>query len=97
MPKQTPHDDFLGGGARFNSVGGGVPDTDPASGDSGPIPALPRRSPGSLRTIILVVVIALLAAVLYVVSDFGLGGVTTLNHGGGISPAEKPQGPPKNF
>ena len=97
MAKQSPHDNFLGGGARFNSVGGAVPDADPSAGDTGPIPAPPRRSPGHVRTLIIVVVIALLAAVLYVVSDFGLGGVETHTHGAGVSPAEKPDSPPKNF
>ena len=95
MAKQQQKENFLGGFS-FNEAGATATPHDPAGDDSGPIVVPSRPSPQNLRTVIIVAVILLLAGVLYVVGDYGLGGVTH-TQGHGVSPDEKPTIPDRNF
>jgi hypothetical protein len=98
MAKQPPKEEFLGG-FTFNEAGARPAEPDAATDDTGPIRVPTRITPQGVRTTIIVIVVLLLIAVLYVVSDYGLGGVSkSTGHpnaagGGPIGPS----GPPKNF
>lgn len=95
MAKLPPKDEFLGGFA-FNQAGDGSSEKDPAADDTGPIRVPSRLTPQGLRILIIIGIIVLLAAVLSVVNDYGLGGVVH-TQGHGISPEERPTVPTRNF
>lgn len=84
-------------GFKFNQVGASAPSQESQNTDSGPVKITPQITPQSIRTFIIVIVILLLACVVYVVSDYGLGGVEQQSGGHAISPAEKPTIPTTNF
>ena len=96
MPKDSSQDKFLGGGISFNQAGYVPPETDPLAGDTGPIIIPTRPNRHTLRTLITVIIIVLLASGVYYLTEVGLGGVTHIQ-GHSASPDERPAGPPKNF
>ena len=96
MPKDSSQDKFLGGGISFNQAGYVPPETDPLAGDTGPIALPTKPTRHALRTLITVIIIVLLASGVYYLTEVGLGGVTH-TQGHGVSPDERPTGPPKNF
>ena len=82
MADSKKNHEFLGGGPRFNAVGG-----DQASTEETPTAAV--KPPGNpLRTAAIVVLALLLAFVLYYMTDNGLGGVAHVSgRGAGVSPS----------
>ncbi len=96
---EKPSGEFLGGSLKFNTVGGPVPQasSDPAADDTGPILVPTRLNAQSVRTLVIMLIILALAAVLYFVNDNGLGGLAHTAGRAGVSPADKPSVPPKNF
>lgn len=96
MAKEPRKDESLGG-FKFNQVGAPVRSQDSQNHDDGPIKITPRITPQSMRTCVIVVIVLLLACVVYVVSDYGLGGVEQHSGGRAISPTEKPTEPRTNF
>ena len=92
MAKDPLKDEFLGGGPAFNQAGSAPPPTE----DVGPNTrrSVPRRD---MRLILALALILLLAAALFYVTGGSVPGVTHTHGHGGVSPTERPDGPPRNF
>lgn len=92
MAKHPSKDDFLGGGPAFNQAGSTPPPTE----DSGPgaLRPVPRRD---VRLILVLLLVLILASALLYVGGGGIPGVTHTQSRGGVSPADRPAEPPRNF
>lgn len=92
MANHPPKDEFLGGSPAFNQAGSGAPPTEDTT------PNAPRAaSRPNMRLLLVLIVVLLLAVALYAMTGGEVPGMTHTQGHGGVSPAERPAEPPRNF